>query len=94
MTRIRVNTDDLKNEAKDFESAAEAFARAGDDIAAAAMAMPSYDGQLSGPAFKEGQEFQNLAYQRVCTEGGIWCKITFDRNQSCDRITEKSGKDK
>jgi hypothetical protein len=61
MTRIRVNTDDLKNKAKDFESAAEAFARAGDDIAAAAMAMPSYDGQLSGPARKAGYEIQNQA---------------------------------
>jgi hypothetical protein len=61
MTRIRVNTDDLKNKAKDFESAAEAFARAGDDIAAAAMAMPSYDGQLSGPARKAGYEIQSQA---------------------------------
>jgi uncharacterized protein YukE len=59
MTRIRVNTDDLKNKAKDFESAAEAFARAGDDIAAAAMTMPSYDGQLSGPARKAGFEIQS-----------------------------------
>jgi hypothetical protein len=61
MARIRVNTEDLKNKAKDFESAAEAFARAGDDIAAAAMAMPSYDGQLSGPARKAGYEIQSQA---------------------------------
>jgi len=61
MTRIRVNTEDLKNKAKDFDSAAEAFTRAGDDILAAAMAMPSYDGQLSGPARKAGYEIQKQA---------------------------------
>jgi uncharacterized protein YukE len=58
MARIRVNTEDLKNKAKDFDSAAEALKRAGDDILAAAMAMPSYDGQLSGPARKAGYEIQ------------------------------------
>ncbi len=58
MTRIRVNTEDLKAKAKDFESAAYAFNKAGDDILAAAMAMPSYDGQLSGPARKAGYEIQ------------------------------------
>jgi uncharacterized protein YukE len=61
MTRIRVNTEDLLNKAKDFDSAAEAFKRAGDDILAAAMAMPSYDGQLSGPARKMGYEYQKQA---------------------------------
>jgi uncharacterized protein YukE len=61
MARIRVNTEDLKNKAKDFDSAAEAFNRAGDDILAAAMAMPSYDGQLSGPARKAGYEIQSQA---------------------------------
>jgi hypothetical protein len=60
MTRIRVNTEDLKNKAKDFESAADAFNRAGDEIAAA-MSMPSYDGQLSGPARKAGYEIQSQA---------------------------------
>jgi uncharacterized protein YukE len=58
MARIRVNTEDLKNKAKDFDSAAEAFGHAGDDILAAAMSMPSYDGQLSGPARKAGYEIQ------------------------------------
>jgi uncharacterized protein YukE len=58
MARIRVNTEDLKNKAKDFDSAADAFKRAGDEIIAAAMAMPSYDGQLSGPARKAGYEIQ------------------------------------
>jgi type VII secretion effector (TIGR04197 family) len=61
MARIRVNTEDLQNKAKDFDSAAEAFKRAGDDILAAAMSMPSYDGQLSGPARKMGYEFQKQA---------------------------------
>ncbi len=59
MTRIRVNTEDLKSKARDFESAADAFSKAGDDILAAAMAMPSYDGQLSGPARKAGYEIQS-----------------------------------
>jgi type VII secretion effector (TIGR04197 family) len=61
MARIRVNTEDLKNKAKDFDTAAEAFKRAGDDILAAAMTMPSYDGQLSGPARKAGYEIQKQA---------------------------------
>jgi type VII secretion effector (TIGR04197 family) len=61
MSRIRLNTEDLKNKAKDFDSAAEAIKRAGDDILAAAMAMPSYDGQLSGPARKAGYEIQKQA---------------------------------
>jgi uncharacterized protein YukE len=59
MTRIHVNTEDLKKSAKDFDSAAEAFARAGDDILETAMSMPSYDGQLFGPARKMGYAIQN-----------------------------------
>ncbi len=58
MARIRVDTDDLKAKAKDFETAANAFNKAGDEIAAAAMGMPSYDGQLSGPARAAGYEIQ------------------------------------
>jgi uncharacterized protein YukE len=58
MTRIKVNTEELKNKAKDFDSASEALAKAGDEIAAMAMAMPSYDGQLSNPARKIGYEIQ------------------------------------
>jgi uncharacterized protein YukE len=61
MVRIRVNTEDLKIKAKDFESAAEAFNRAGDEIASVAMSMPSYDGQLSGPARKVGYDIQSQA---------------------------------
>jgi hypothetical protein len=61
MARIRVDTADLKTKARDFESAADTFNKAGDEIAAAAMAMPSYDGQLSGPARRAGYEIQNQA---------------------------------
>ncbi len=59
MARMRVDTDDLKNKAEDFASAADAFNKAGDDILATAMSMPSYDGQLSGPAQKAGYEIQS-----------------------------------
>jgi uncharacterized protein YukE len=37
MTRIRVETEELKAKAKDFESAADSIKRAGDEILAAAM---------------------------------------------------------
>jgi type VII secretion effector (TIGR04197 family) len=59
MARIKVDTEELKIKAKDFESAAEAIKRAGDEILATAMEMPSYDGQLSGPARKAGFEIQS-----------------------------------
>ncbi len=59
MGRIRVDTEDLRNKAKDFDSAADAFNKAGDDILATAMSMPSYDGQLSGPARKAGYDIQS-----------------------------------
>jgi uncharacterized protein YukE len=59
MARIRVNTEDLKSNAKNFDSAAEAVYRAGEDIAALAAALPSYDGQLSGPARKIGYDIQS-----------------------------------
>jgi uncharacterized protein YukE len=58
MVRIRVNIEDLKENAKDYDSVSGAVNRAGDDILAVAMAMPSYDGQLSGPARKAGYEIQ------------------------------------
>jgi uncharacterized protein YukE len=61
MARIRVSTEDLKSKAKDFESAADAFTRAGDEIAAEAISMPSYDGQLSGPARRAGYGIQSKA---------------------------------
>jgi hypothetical protein len=58
MARIRVDTDDLKNRAKNFASAADAFTKAGDDILATAMSLPSYEGQLSGPARAAAYEIQ------------------------------------
>jgi uncharacterized protein YukE len=58
MTRIRVNTEDLKANAKVFELAADEFGKAGDDILSVAMSLPSYDGQLSGPARKAAYEIQ------------------------------------
>jgi len=59
MARIRVDTEDLKTRAKDFESAADSFNKAGDDILTVAMAMPSYEGQLSGPARAVAYEIQS-----------------------------------
>jgi hypothetical protein len=48
--RIRVDTDELKNQAIDFETSAGVFARAGKEILTFAAGLPSYDGQLSAPA--------------------------------------------
>jgi hypothetical protein len=59
MVRIRVDTEDLKRGAKDFESASDAFNKAGDDILSTAMSLPSYEGQLSGPARKAGYDIQS-----------------------------------
>jgi hypothetical protein len=50
MERIRVNTEDLKDKSKVFESSAAIFSQAGKDILSFAVGLPSYDGQLSGPA--------------------------------------------
>lgn len=58
MTCIRVDTAELTGKAKDFQSAADAFSKAGDDILAVALSLPSYDGQLSGPARAAGYEIQ------------------------------------
>jgi uncharacterized protein YukE len=59
MTRIRVNTDDLIIKAKDFDSAADSYYKAGDEILSVAMSMPSYEGQLSNPARAAGYEIQS-----------------------------------
>jgi len=48
--RIRVDTYDLQAKAKNYQSAADTFGQAGDDILNIALSLPSYDGQLSGPA--------------------------------------------
>jgi uncharacterized protein YukE len=63
MVRIRVNIEDLKENAKDFDSVSGAVNRAGDDILAVAMAMPSYDGQLFSPARKVGYEIQTQCWE-------------------------------
>jgi hypothetical protein len=61
MARIRVDTEELKNKAEDFAAAADSVGRAGDEILAVAMALPSYEGQLSGPARAAGYEIQRRA---------------------------------
>jgi uncharacterized protein YukE len=50
MERIRVNTEELKDKSKVFESSAGVFSQAGKEILSFAAGLPSYDGQLSGPA--------------------------------------------
>jgi hypothetical protein len=61
MARIRVDTEELKSKAKDFVASADSVGRAGDEILAVAMSLPSYDGQLSGPARKAGYDIQSQA---------------------------------
>jgi hypothetical protein len=61
MARIRVDTEELKNKAEDFAAAADSVGRAGDEILAVALALPSYEGQLSGPARAAGYEIQRRA---------------------------------
>ena len=50
MDRIRVNTEELRQKSKEFESSAEAYAQVGKDILSFVGGLPSYDGQLSTPA--------------------------------------------
>jgi energy-converting hydrogenase Eha subunit C len=59
MKRIRVNTEELKTKAKDFDTTASVFFQAGEEILTVAMSMPSYDGQLSGPARQAGYEIHS-----------------------------------
>jgi hypothetical protein len=58
MKRIRVDTDELKSKADVYEAAADILARAGDEVLAVALSMPSYEGRLSGPARAAGYEIQ------------------------------------
>ena len=58
MKRIRVDTDELKTKARDFEESAGSIARAGDEVLTVAMGLPSYEGQLSTPARAAGYEIQ------------------------------------
>jgi hypothetical protein len=50
MKRIRVNTEELKDKSKAFESSAGVFSEAGKELMAFVAGLPSYDGQLSPPA--------------------------------------------
>jgi uncharacterized protein YukE len=63
MTRIRVDTEELRKSAKELAASADNIGRAGDEILAVAMALPSYDGQLSGPARKGGYEIESQMKQ-------------------------------
>jgi hypothetical protein len=59
MTRIRVDTEQLRSQAASLEFQAEIFQRLGADVLRVASSLPSYDGQLSGPARAAGLEFQH-----------------------------------
>ncbi len=71
MTRVRVNTDDLIAKAKDFDTAADSYYKAGDEILAIAMSMPSYEGQLSNPARAAGYEIQGQTRDLNTSLSGI-----------------------
>jgi hypothetical protein len=58
MARIRVDTNQLRSQAGSFESLAESIGHLGSDLYRLASSMPSYDGQLSGPARAAGLELQ------------------------------------
>jgi uncharacterized protein YukE len=59
MARIRVDTEELRKSAKEIAASADAVGKAGDEILAVAASLPSYDGQLSGPARRAGYEIQS-----------------------------------
>ncbi|MBN1439784.1 MAG: WXG100 family type VII secretion target [Anaerolineales bacterium] len=63
MARIKVNTEELKTKAEDFASAGDAFNRAGEEVLATALSLPSYDGQLSGAARKAAYDLQSQAQE-------------------------------
>jgi uncharacterized protein YukE len=50
MERLRVDTDKLIHQSKEFESSATVFSQAGKEILGFVAGLPSYDGQLSTPA--------------------------------------------
>jgi hypothetical protein len=61
MTRIRVDTELLRSEAGHLDATRDVLDRLGQEVARAAAAMPSYDGQLSGPARAAGWEARSRA---------------------------------
>jgi hypothetical protein len=70
MARIRVDTEELKNKAKDLAASADSVGKAGDEILAVAMLLRSYEGQLSGPACAAGYEIQRQARDMQAAGGG------------------------
>jgi uncharacterized protein YukE len=50
MERIKIDTDLLKEKSKVFETSAGVYAQAGSELLSFVAGLPSYDGQLSGPA--------------------------------------------
>jgi hypothetical protein len=61
MNRIRVDTDQLQREAGDFDSLGIFIRQLGNHVARIAASMPSYEGQLSGPARTAGMETESRA---------------------------------
>jgi hypothetical protein len=50
MERIKVDTTILKEKSKVFKTSAGVYAQCGSEILNLVAGLPSYDGQLSGPA--------------------------------------------
>jgi uncharacterized protein YukE len=50
MERIKVDTTVLREKSKVFETSAGVYAQAGSELLSLVASLPSYDGQLSGPA--------------------------------------------
>jgi uncharacterized protein YukE len=50
MERIKVDTTVLREKSKGFETSAGVYAQAGSELLSFVAGLPSYDGQLSGPA--------------------------------------------
>jgi len=61
MTRIRVDTNLLHEKAGDFNSIRGLVNKLGQEVTSVAAALPSYDGQLSGPARTAGLETKSRA---------------------------------
>jgi murein DD-endopeptidase MepM/ murein hydrolase activator NlpD len=61
MPRIRVDSIQLRAEAGVFDSQRDCIGKAAGETASVAASMPSYDGQLSGPARAAGMEARSRA---------------------------------
>jgi hypothetical protein len=62
MTRIRVDTIQLRTEAGHIDSIRAVLEELGYEVVSTAASMPSYDGQLSGPARAAGLEAQSRSH--------------------------------